>query len=226
MTRSNLFVRKRSFLSELGRNNRLTTIIMITGAFSLIFGICPLIGYLFHRYAPGNPFDFTDPDYFEFIAVGLLICFFLSIAATLVGTCCIYLILFARYLKAINRSTYLPLMKEEIETAGITDIRSYVTYVYNQLIYINPWGEDNPWEEDSCQYKIYSSPELHEDIQDAMESYFGKNTDIDISLVLNNLFDYYRSFVGKTMTDKTWKHLCEIHTDYISGISFAEPVDE
>ena len=201
------FVKKRSFFSELGRDNRAATIQDIIFVLIFIFGAAPLMGYLVHKYASQSSFDFAapfyNPDYFVYIASGIPICFLLFLAAVFVDAIYLYFVSFTRYLKAINKSTYLPLTKEEIETAGITNIYDYIKYVYDQLVYVDPW------EKDKCQCKIYSSPELQKDIQNAMESYFGKDTNINI--VLFNLFKYYGTFIDKTMTDTTWKHLCLDH---------------
>ena len=131
--------RKRSLFSELKNDTYFRTFALIAGVIISTFGLFPLVGYIWHKYS--LPLDTSvqlgdvNVGYFDFMFNGFVIC---TIAALTLGA--IYLIyhgitITVGYLKAMNRSTYLPLTKEEIEANGLTSMKEYVAYVYNQIVY-------------------------------------------------------------------------------------------
>lgn len=127
--------RKRSFLSELKGNTYFRTFALIASVIISTFGLCPLVGYIWHKYS--LPFDTSvqlgdiNVGYFDFMFSGFVICAIVALTLCAVYLICYGITITVEYIKAMDRSTYLPLTKEEIEAKGLTSIKEYTAYIYN-----------------------------------------------------------------------------------------------
>lgn len=145
---------------------------------------------------------------------GFLICMIgLAIVATIwfvFGS----VVTFIGWLQAMNRSTYLPLTEEEMTAAGITTLKEYVAYIYEQLAfqYKMDFG--------ITRYSLYSSPELRKDIESAMIAFAGVEFKDTIRNLLRNMFIYRCDYGTKTMTEEDWKELAYDGAD--SGATFVK----
>ena len=131
---------------------------------------------------------------------GFVICAIAALTLCAAYLVCYGITIAIGYFKAMNRSTYLPLTKEEIEANGLTSMKEYVAYVYNQIVYFAGTYDNR------SIYNIYTSNNLHKDLESAMIAYFGENEKDSIKYILHNLF-YGNSFSDAKFTDDIWENL-------------------